>query len=159
MTDEEWLSVKETAWRLGEHEEAIRRKCREGRLPAVRAPGSPRAPWMVNAAALEEQLRRGLETPPSSGYGPAGREAAMMAAAHTSAATTSQVDDERERLLRRELLESVEDIVSDTDLSDEFKDLDEQERIEAEARRLAERVRRAERVRERAEEILEQDAE
>src|SRR5215207_8195611 len=51
-----WLSVRETAKRLGTTDEMVRRKIRALELPAQRLTDAPRAPWMINAAALERRL-------------------------------------------------------------------------------------------------------
>ncbi|MEQ9093550.1 MAG: helix-turn-helix domain-containing protein [Miltoncostaeaceae bacterium] len=55
-TSRKWLTVRQTARRLGETEEAVRRMIRAGDLPAQKATSSARAPWVVDALALEDQI-------------------------------------------------------------------------------------------------------
>src|SRR5215217_6995963 len=54
--EQTWLSVRETAKRLGTTEEMVRRKIRAFELPAQRLTDAPRAPWMIKADELERRL-------------------------------------------------------------------------------------------------------
>lgn len=96
------------------------------------------------------------------GYGPAGREAAVAAAAEFNGWTPEQHAEALERLHERarqqELLDRVQREMS-TDLRRQFEELDEDIAIERTAHEIANRVRREERIRRRAAQILADDDE
>ena len=52
------LTVAETALRLRQSEEVVRRKIRQGTIPALRLGDGPRAPVRVSSRELEEWLTR-----------------------------------------------------------------------------------------------------
>ena len=52
------LTVAETALRLRQSEEVVRRKIRQGTIPALRLGDGPRAPVRVSSRDLEEWLTR-----------------------------------------------------------------------------------------------------
>src|SRR3954470_16940603 len=51
----EWLTVSEVAETLGTSTETVRRMIKAGKLPASRASTLPRAPWLINRPAWEQQ--------------------------------------------------------------------------------------------------------
>jgi excisionase family DNA binding protein len=55
--EENWLKVAETAVLLRQTETTVRRKIRDGRLPAFRLGSSPRAPFRVPVQAVAAHLR------------------------------------------------------------------------------------------------------
>lgn len=55
------LTVHEAAERLGQHEETVRRKIREGTIPALRLGHGPRAPIRVDEDELDAWLRGGSD--------------------------------------------------------------------------------------------------
>jgi excisionase family DNA binding protein len=50
------LSVKETASRLGVSQESVRRRIRDGSIPAVKLGSGPKAPFRIDEAELEAWL-------------------------------------------------------------------------------------------------------
>lgn len=153
----DWLTVRETAERLGRSEETVRRMIRACKLPASRSGEGPRAAWLINASALERQLEvqateqrvrdRGIVT----GYG----DFIEQVEARYGAPLADTLREVRER---HELLERLAtELHADPDVAERFEQLDDEERIERAAQELARRVRREERIRERAREILEED--
>jgi hypothetical protein len=163
----EWLTVRETAKRLNTSEEMVRRKIRAFELPASRLTDAARAPWMIDARALEQQLQAdaqlaehresmaGVVVGRSDEGGPldeAFRAEVERLHGKPVAAGLKQVMD------RSDLFARVErDMYADPSLRMRFEQLDEEQRFEEEARELARRVRRAERLRDRALEILEEE--
>jgi excisionase family DNA binding protein len=53
---EQLLTIEETAARLRQSPATVRRKIREGQLPAIRVGSGPRAPFRVNPVELEQWL-------------------------------------------------------------------------------------------------------
>jgi excisionase family DNA binding protein len=164
--DAQWLTVRETAERLGQSEATIRRMIRAHELPASRQGRGSRAPWMVNAAALERRRqieahrKRMRESGVVVGYsdegGPADEafpaEIDLRHGADTAANVRAVMD-------RRRLFERVErEMYADSGVRHRLERLDEAQRFEEEARELAARIRRVERLRDRALEILDEEA-
>src|SRR5215213_4961603 len=109
--DQGLLTVKEAAERLGQQEANVRRLLREGSLRGVRAGTGPRAAWRIPVAEVEWQLklrvaqereRRRLEAAARGGYGPAGVEAIVTAAARHQGLTEQDVGTELDEPRRAE---------------------------------------------------------
>lgn len=165
MSETTWLTVRETAARLGKHEEAVRTMIREGKLRASRASTGARAPWLIDAAELERQiamdaevaaarerldtagvvLGRGEEFLEKVGlrHGPAVAEELRTLSAHHDA--------------RYEAARALDD--AGAELQEQFDALDDDEAIEQAARRRATWVRREERIRQRTLELLDEEDE
>lgn len=166
----EWLTVSEVAEIEGVSTETVRRGISAGKYPASRASDAPHAPWLINAATYERRRKADAERAArrerlagmGGGYGPAGRKAAVEAAARHSGLTEDEAAAELRRLnerdRREELLAHAErELRADPATRQRLEQLDDDARIEAEARELAARVRRAERIQKRAREILEEE--
>jgi excisionase family DNA binding protein len=175
----EWLTVRETAERLNLSEESVRRMIRTFQLPASRASGGARAPWVINAAALERQLevdahrRRVHEAGIVVGRVQEAGGNAVVGRGDDFAEELEQrypdvrvgspdgptlAEYARATAARHELFDRIErEMAADPSVRQQLERLDEAERFEAEAQELARRVRRAERLRDRALEILDED--
>jgi hypothetical protein len=165
-----WLTVAETAERLGCSEPAVRRMIQSHKLPASRATTAKRAPWMINAVALERQLdaeaqRAAVRERLAGAVVGYGDFADKLEEAYPDTKVGSPewptlAEHARATIARHELFERVErEMYADPGVRQQLERLDEEERVEAEARELAQRIRRAERIRERALEILNEEDE
>jgi excisionase family DNA binding protein len=72
---EHLLTVEETAVRLRQSPGTVRRKIREGQLPALRIGTGPRAPLRVNSVELERWLFEKDDSSPDPGNDSAERHA------------------------------------------------------------------------------------
>jgi excisionase family DNA binding protein len=160
----EFLTVRETATRLGQSEETVRRMVRAGELPASRAErGGTRAPWLIHAAALERQLdidaqiREAKERLASRGVVTGrGPEFLEDVERRHGLAVAEQL---RQVIARHDALYEAARAVDQH--SDEyehgFAELDEDEAIEQAAQRRVAWIRREERIQQRAAEILDEE--
>jgi excisionase family DNA binding protein len=162
----EFLTVRETATRLGQSEETVRRMIRAGELPASRAHrGGTRAPWLIHAAALERQMEMDAEIAEArerldsagvvTGRGPEFLENVQR---RHGLAVAEQL---RQVMARHDALYEAARTVDEH--SDEyehgFAELDEDEAIDQAAQRRAAWLRREERIHQRTLEILEEEDE
>jgi predicted DNA-binding transcriptional regulator AlpA len=161
-----WLTVAETAERLGVSEPAVRRMIKAYKLPASRATSAKRSPWMINAPALERQIeidehkKRMQESGIVVGYGDFADNLEKRYP-DTRVDLPDQptlAEHARMTAARQELFNRVErEMYADPGVRQQLERLDDEDRFEKEARELASRVQRADRLRQRAQQILDEE--
>lgn len=165
----EWLTVSQVAETLGTSTETVRRMIKAGKLPASRASALPRAPWLINGPAWEQQKRddeirartrermAGVVVGRSDEGGPAD-EAFIAEVGRLHGPDTAM--NLRQVMDRHHLFDYLErEMREDPAVRQRLETLDDDERIEAAAQELARRVREHERIQRRAQEILDEEDE